>query len=66
MGYSLTCLVLYRNANIKRFIAFVRLYLKIGELVPTVSVRDINIYYELHGKGTPLVLIKVFYGHYSI
>lgn len=25
--------------------------------MPTVKVRDINMYYEIHGEGQPLVLI---------
>jgi len=31
--------------------------------MPTVKVGDINIYYEIHGEGEPLVLIMGYGGH---
>ncbi|MCJ7576088.1 MAG: alpha/beta hydrolase [Dehalococcoidia bacterium] len=31
--------------------------------MPTAKVGDINIYYEIHGKGEPLVLIYGYAGH---
>jgi pimeloyl-ACP methyl ester carboxylesterase len=31
--------------------------------MPTAKVGDINIYYEIHGKGEPLVLIYGYVGH---
>jgi len=27
--------------------------------MPTVKVRDINVYYEIHGKGEPLERLEV-------
>jgi hypothetical protein len=29
----------------------------LSQRVPTVTVNDINMYYEIHGEGEPLVLI---------
>lgn len=32
----------------------------IGEVMPNISVNDISMYYEIHGKGEPLVFISGF------